>query len=272
MDKMIASVISSIPLIKAVHPYDCMIAVSDLKKFIYYSPGIKIKHEDPVGKALCKGDGLTEAIMGKEVVTSIVPRDIWGFTFKSNSAPILDEHGQVVGAIGLGHSLEIQEVLHNAAETIASSSQEVIAFSEELTANAARLHDKLGELQETSNKSLKGLEMSNQILSFITEIASSTNLLGLNASIEASRAGETGKGFTVVAQQIRKLSSNSAASVKDIRDTLAKINEEFVTIGKRIKESDKLSSGQEEATKEITKAMEELGHMAESILELSYKV
>ncbi len=272
MDKMLTSVINSIPLIRAIYPYDCMIAVSDLNEFIFYSPGTKMKHTNPVGKALSRGDGLTEAIQQRNAVSSIVPKDIWGFMFKSKSSPIINEHGQVVGALGLGHSLDIQEMLHNAAETIASSSEEVIAFSEELTANAAKLHEKLGNLQATSDKAIKGLDKSNQILSFITEIATSTNLLGLNASIEAARAGESGKGFTVVAQEIRKLSSNSSSSVKEIRDTLSRIRDEFINIGKKINEADTLSAQQEESTQDITKSVESLALLAETIQGISYEV
>ncbi|SKA91232.1 Methyl-accepting chemotaxis protein [Clostridium sp. USBA 49] len=88
----------------------------------------------------------------------------------------------------------------------------------------------LDKFKEVKNK---GVELENkaknitQIVSIVSGISEQTNLLALNASIEAARAGEAGRGFSVVAEEVRKLAEQSKSAVEEINANLAQFVEEI---------------------------------------------
>ena len=110
-------------------------------------------------------------------------------------------------------AVSTQEMAQNGSRSMES----LIAHSVETSQITATVNEKVDKL----------IEHSMQIEEFvknINDIADQTTLLSLNASIEAARAGEMGRGFTVVAEEIKKLSENSMESAKAIEDLVSQIH------------------------------------------------
>lgn len=124
------------------------------------------------------------------------------------------------------------EVISNGANMQATSTEEVSASIEEMTQsinknaqnaqNAGRTTKTLGENIEVINNSINNTTMAmNNIadkVKVISEIANKVDMLAINASIEAARAGQAGKGFGVVASEVRKLAENTAKAAKTIEE------------------------------------------------------
>ena len=116
-----------------------------------------------------------------------------------------------------------------------------------------------------SAESVKGLgkrgEEIGQIIAVINDIADQTNLLALNAAIEAARAGEHGRGFAVVADEVRKLADRTTKATDEIAESITAIQSETAEAVRRMdKGSSEVATGVEKATE----AGEQLGEIVDN--------
>lgn len=121
------------------------------------------------------------------------------------------------------HISQVIEELVHTMERVAMMSQETADFASKGRTDLSRLEEVM-QLMEQASKAISGrLETINEkaenitsVVTTITNVADQTNLLSLNAAIEAEKAGEYGRGFTVVAREIRRLADQTAISTLDI--------------------------------------------------------
>ena len=146
---------------------------------------------------------------------------------------------------------------------------EVAALSKGMASISETVADVVSEMQNLDHAS----RQIGEILGLIEEIADQTNLLALNAAIEAARAGEHGRGFAVVADEVRKLAENSASSTKQIGQLVADIQRRTGAVLDRTARANNLVQNNAESARTVTGMIETISgrvtDMAHLVSEIS---
>ncbi|NLB52352.1 MAG: chemotaxis protein [Syntrophomonadaceae bacterium] len=252
-------------------PVENTILVFDQEKYLgYYAGKEAFNPEEFIGKPLPSESSVPTVLKtGEKLAFKRIDTEWAGKSFKSVTAPIKNQEGNTIGCISLLLSLEGQAKLEKVADTITSSSDKLSSSSEEISSSAAYLSNNIIEVLNNTEEIVELIQKTNNILDFVNEVASNSRLLGLNAAIEAARAGDAGKGFSVVADEIRKLAEKSAQSVKDTKVILSSISDKADILLKKINEVSKKAETQAAVTEEISASILELSTTSSQIKDLA---
>lgn len=150
--------------------------------------------------------------------------------------------------------------MYSSLEHAAAAVQQLNAASQQIAATSQ-------ETAKIAQKAVQEVNNTTEILGLIRRVAQQTNLLGLNAAIEAARAGEHGRGFSVVAEEVRKLADESGKSVNEIKDMLNQFQESVGQVLSNVDQSNVITREQASATQEIAEKLEGLRIVAKKLVD-----
>jgi len=254
-----------LPFINDLLVTDVSVSLIDREKFLLYKPGRKLDLKVKAGDPIKQGSAVWTALTEKRRIVTVVDKAVFGQPFIAVALPIYNSQKEIIGVASIQEAIDRQEELKAMANnlndklsTLASTSEEISAQAQEISANAHMTVDAMRQSQA------KVLEMGT-ILGLIDNIARQSNLLGLNAAIESARAGESGRGFGVVADEIRKLAAESSASVRKIEDVIRTVQQDSLNANEKIGQIYTSISQVSEAIGLIASAVQEISGMAQKL-------
>lgn len=226
-----------------------------------YEEGDSLPHDIPA--YLCMQQG--------KLVEKNLSKEYFGVALKTAAVPIKNKDGQIIGSIAIGKR-DWGDDIKSHSQTFVQSFGEISKVIDNVASGIQDVAKSSNDILNEINVTNEDMKKTDEIISFVQNVSKQTNLLGLNAAIESARAGEMGKGFGVVANEIRKLSNSSSESIREINDVLNKLRNSIESVANSIYESNKMFETQAASIEEINSSISELSNTAELIKQIGEKI
>lgn len=165
------------------------------------------------------------------------------------------------------NTTQVAEATHAATGDVANAQRCVDASLEEISALMAQINNAASNIQSLSEQSQKLIACS-----VIGGIAEQTNLLALNAAIEAARAGEQGRGFAVVADEVRNLASRTQSSTLEINEMLSELHKLVSLAVKTMEESQQSCIRSVDSSRAISESLGSVTSAVTAINDMSTQI
>lgn len=261
-----------IPYMKYFFDDEVAFTMSNNERFLKVVNSENIIMDAKVGDPLRPGGAAYECIKAKKPVSTIVSKEVFGVEIKAIGIPVKDDDGAIIGSIVLVKSVKRHQEVLKLSKNLSDSLELISEGISEMSSSVQNVVSSNNIILSKVEEAITEAKDTDEVLSFVKNVAGQTNLLGLNAAIEASRAGDSGRGFNVVAKEIRKLSSSSSDSIKQINEVLNKIKNSVSAISENVNKTGNVFQEEASHIQKMSASIEELRATAQKLTEIAGRI
>ncbi|GAA0721102.1 methyl-accepting chemotaxis protein [Clostridium malenominatum] len=258
MNPILQSLIDSAPYINKMRENGYMVGITDREKSLVFIPNKVIDIHMKPNQLLPNDDPMIHAMNTGKPFEVKVSKELYGVPFKAYYCPVRDENNNIIGGFALGRELEIEEKVLELSEALSQSIGQITSGLNHIAKGSQNQEEISEKMVETVEKATEKYEETDNIINFIKTVSNQTNLLSLNAQIEAARVGVAGKGFAVVANEMKKLGNSSGQAVSNIGNIITEIRKSNDTVNELVDQNSIIASEQAAAMEQILANIQEL--------------
>jgi len=277
-DKAILETLSLLmPALKDFFIGDVVVCLSDNEKYIYYKAGKEVNHKVKAGDRIIKGGVVDKCLKAKKTLVEEADAKVFGYPYKMIATPVFNQKKEIIGVFAVSESVQLQKSRLQFKEIASEILKNMNILAKDINSlrnQLEHINQVSNSLKQTTEESKEQVKETNDILNLIKNIAYKTNLLGINAAIEATRVGAEGAGFKVVSDEIRKLSVNTGDSVKKIEPIIKQVHANSDNVTDRITQIStsaasivELVTQARDMTKMISELSKSIDGLADNLLE-----
>lgn len=259
-------IVDALPVISKLFGHDVYITVMDKDAVVAgYSIPDGARPKLSVGEVFSDPSGAMQSVLRSGVSKhNRLPKDVMGEVFEGEIVPV-KENGDVIGCVICTHSVSGKEQMADMTARFQEAVYNINDSISTVVGGFETLFKMLTDMNDMTSSVEGDVHNAVEVVNKISGNASRSNILALNASIEAARSGEHGRGFAVVATEMGKLAGDSGSSATEIKGTLGTITDHIASIITSIKDANDIAKEHMGNINEIQKTLQELTTLSEKL-------